>query len=187
MEMDDKLYRELTETLQGMRDYLHAQKMRGRPTEMIPLSAENVTRKLLDEQREKCTLAWEKMIEDKLSNYKSWIKRLEGNHQKLYDKIFKEGGVVNGSKTTSESFRTLDGRVGNIEGRLNPPGQDDSYEVRVKELEDWVAEEEEQKEEDEKKSQRVFGRVTAIVTIALALIFGASSLVLGIVQLAAAS
>lgn len=187
MEMDDKLYRELTETLQGMRDYLHAQKMRGRPTEMIPLSAENVTRKLLDEQREKCILAWEKTIDEKLHNYKSWIKRLEGNHQQLYDKIFKEGGVANGSKTTSESFRTLSGRVGNIEGRLNIPGQDDSYEVRLKELEDWISEEDERRKDDEKKSQRVFGRVTAIVTIALALIFGASSLVLGIIQLATAN
>lgn len=183
MEMDDKLYRELTETLQGMRDYLHAQKMKGRPTEIIPIRAENVTRKLMDEQREKCTQAWEKTIEDKLNNYKNWVKRLEGNLQQLYDKIFKEGGVANGTKTTSESFRTLNGRVGSIEERLSPPGQDDSYEVRVRELEDWIAEEKERREEEEERSQRSLATALTIIGILVAIVFGAGGLILGILQL----
>jgi hypothetical protein len=184
MEMDDKMRRELAEMLQEMRDYLHAQKMKGRPTELIPVRAENVTRKLMDEQREKCTLAWEKAIDDKLKNYKSWIKRLEGNHQNLHDKIFKEGGVVNGSKTTHESFRTLSGRVGNIEERLNTPGQNDSYEVRMRELEDWIAEEEERRENEEEGSRQSFKTALTIISIVVAIIFGAGGLVLGILQLA---
>ena len=182
MDMDEKFRQELANTLKELKDFLLSQKTR-RSTDVIP-RIENITLRLLSEQKEKCTISQEKNIEEKLRPTCRDLKRLEERLQKLSDEIYNEfSGFKNGSKTTTNEFRTLNGRVGSIEERLAIPGQDDSYEVRLKDLEDWMEEEEEKRGEEAARSARYFGRITTIISIVLALLFGVSSLVMGIIQL----
>jgi len=185
MEMDDRLYLELTGMLKEMKNYLQTQKRtsRRRPTEMIPVSAEVVVRRLLEEQRDKCIKGWERAVDVKLGYCTKEIEDLTKQHKDLYDKIFKAGGVANGTKTSSESYRTLNGRVANIEERLHIPGDGVSYESRMKDLEDWVQTEKQRRKEEAEKTQRSFGKTTTVISIALAFLFGAAGLIVSIIQL----
>ena len=179
--MDEKLHQELMATLIELKRFLATQK--SRPTEMIP-RAENLTRRLLSEQQEKCIQAWEKAIGDRFGQLCRDIKNVDSRLKELNDKIFKEvRGVGEASKTTLQDVRTLDGRLSMLEDRLQPPGQQHSYETRMKEVEDWIQEEEERRLEVSERSNVGFTKAMTVISIIMALIFGLSGLIISIIQL----